>query len=121
MRRAALAACLVLALATTPLGLPAGADDEPVLAPEGCGAFNPGQPTCEYTAVANAGVSGSSDVPRGWTVTIVRPGEPDPIVIHSLGGSQLYACGTIRPGDTVTATANAPWSFVAAGNPGFCF
>lgn len=90
-----------------------------VPAPEGCGAFDPGMPSCSYLAASNGGIGGYSQSPLAWKVTIERPGEPSPLVIASSGGVESYACGTIMPGDTVTVTAG-PGSFVAAGNPGFC-
>ncbi len=87
---------------------------------ESCGAFNPGQPSCEYVATSDAGVSGVGSAPGGWTVKITRPGVAEPIVIPSFGGAQTYQCGTITPGDSVLVKAE-PGSGVMVGNPGFCF
>ena len=89
-------------------------------APEGCGAFDPDAPTCEYTATTHGGLSGYGGEPGGWTVTIVRKGERRPIVIKSTGGVESYACGAIMPGDKVTATIEEG-SGVFVGNPGICF
>lgn len=93
----------------------------PNMAPEGCGAFNPGStPKCSYDAKIAGGVGGYGSEPGGWTVTIKRKGLRSPIVITSLGGSETYACGTIRPGDHVIAQAQ-PGSGVTVGNPGICY
>ena len=85
----------------------------------GCSAYNPGQPVCEYTSPTTAGVGGHSSTPGGWTVEIRRPGLAEPIVIKGLGGDELYACGTIKKGDVVRATAE-PGSMVVPGDPGIC-
>jgi hypothetical protein len=93
----------------------------PTVQPDtGCTAYNPGAPTCTYVAKTNAGVAGYSAAPGGWTVTITRAGLPAPMVVRSLGGTQTYQCGTIRPGDSVSVTAESG-SYVSVGNPGFCF
>jgi hypothetical protein len=93
----------------------------PNVAPEGCGASNPGSaPICSYKANTPAGVAGYGSEPGGWTVTIKRRSLPDPIVIRSFGGSETYACGTVRPGDRVVAKAQ-PGSSVSVGNPGICY
>ncbi len=86
---------------------------------ESCGAWNPGTPACEYVAKSDGGISGVAAAPGGWTVTINRPGVPEPIVIPSLGGLQTYQCGTITPGDMVLVEAE-PGAGVMVGNPGFC-
>jgi hypothetical protein len=110
---------LVAALVGLALGAP-HATAGPQIAPEGCGAFNPGSPGCTYTAAAHGGIGGYGAAPAGWTVTIERAGEPVPVVIRSAGGFETYACGAIEPGDVVTAAAN-PGSGVTVGNPGICF
>jgi hypothetical protein len=66
------------------------------------------------------GVSGYGAEPGGWKVTIRRPGQADPIVVTSFGGAEMYACGTVKPGDHVEVTAQ-PGSNASAGNPGICF
>jgi hypothetical protein len=99
---------------------PPGEDAPPNLTWEGCHVFNPGTPACEYTATTVGGVGGYSDTPGGWTVTIHRPGRSEPIVITGLGASEEYACGTIRPGDMVSMSAE-PGAGAFAGNPGICF
>ena len=86
----------------------------------GCSAYNPGAPTCSFTATTADGISGYGSAPGGWTVTISRPGLAAPLVVRSLGGTQTYQCGTIRAGDAVSVTAE-PGSFVGVGNPGICF
>ncbi len=113
-------------LPTPPSGTPGDLDPDfgpppaPNLKPEGCMAFNPGTPMCEYTATIDGAVGATGLNPGGWKVTITRPGEPEPIVIDSFSGYEMYACGTIHPGDHVIATAE-PGSGVFAGNPGLCF
>jgi hypothetical protein len=97
--------------------LTAPAARDPQLAPEGCQAA-PGA-SCTYVATAHAGISGYAPAPGGWRVEIVRPGEDAPIVVVSHGDWEFLACGAIRPGDTVTATADAG-SFATVGNPGVC-
>ena len=87
---------------------------------DACPAYNPGQPTCEFVATSDGGLAGFSGEPGGWTVTIDRPGVPNPIVISSFGGFQTYQCGTLVPGDKVKAEAK-PGAGVTVGNPGFCF
>jgi hypothetical protein len=98
---------------STPSGVPTPTPDS------GCSAY-PGTPTCTYTAATNAGLAGYGAAPGGWQVTIARPGLATPLVIKSFGGSETYQCGTVKTGDTVTATAG-DGSFVSVGNPGFCF
>ena len=92
----------------------------PDVSPGGCSAYNPGTPTCEYDATAPGGIGGYGNAPGGWTVTITNPGVPNAIVVKSFGGSELYACGTIHPGDHVVAHAE-PGAWVSPGNPGICF
>jgi hypothetical protein len=77
-------------------------------------------PTCTYDATSMGGVSGDGAAPGGWTVKITRPGQNDPIVVRSFGGPELYACGTVKPGDHVVVSAS-PGSSAFAGNPGICF
>lgn len=92
----------------------------PNLLLQGCGAFNPGPtPTCEYVAEGPGGVGGNSSEPGGWTVTIERPGRPEPIVITGLGGFEIYGCGAVRPGDHVVVSTQ-PGASAFAGNPGIC-
>jgi hypothetical protein len=87
---------------------------------EACTVYNPGVETCSYTAKSRAGVGGGGE-PGGWTVKITRPGLREPIVITSLGDGEMYACGTIRPGDKVEMTATKQGANAFAGNPGICF
>jgi hypothetical protein len=91
-------------------------------APEQCSASDPDTPRCAYTAAHAGGLSGHSDEPGGWTVTIARPKRAEPYVVTSHGGYELYACGTVRPGDRVTLTAKGgSGANVFAGNPGICY
>jgi hypothetical protein len=92
----------------------------PSLTTESCQVGDPGTGTCRYDAKAMGGVSGYGAEPGGWTAKITRPGQADPIVVTSFGGSELYACGTIKPGDHVELTAK-PGSNAYAGNPGICY
>ena len=95
---------------------------EPVKPPEvraeSCAA-NDQTPRCEYDAQGDGGIAATGD-PYGWTVTITRPGRPEPIVINGHGGWQAYPCGTVRRGDHVVAEAR-PGSSVTVGNPAICF
>jgi hypothetical protein len=92
--------------------------EPPDLRVERCTA-NEDLPRCEYDAKGAGGIAGDGD-PESWTVTITRPGRPEPIVLTGHGGPQLYPCGTIRRGDHVVAEARAG-ATVTAGNPGICF
>lgn len=92
----------------------------PNLSTESCKAGSPAPPTCSYTATAMGGVSGYGAQPGGWTVTIHRPGQAGPIVVKSFGSFEMYACGTVKPGDRVTVSAESG-SNAYAGDPGFCF
>ena len=100
------------------LNPPAEDMEPPDIRPQSCTA-NGGTPRCEYDAQGAGGIGASGD-PDGWSVTITRPGRPEPIVLRGHGGSQTYPCGTIRRGDHVVAEAK-PGSNVTAGNPGICF
>ena len=113
LMRRSIAAVLTLALAML------AAPKADAQAPEGCGAFDTQMPKCEYTATTNAGLGGYGGEPGGWKVSIARKGLRRPLVIVSAGGMETYACGTIMPGDKVTATSG-PGSGVFVGNPGFC-
>jgi hypothetical protein len=112
---------------TPPSGTPGDSTPPPFPSPpphltaEGCLAMNPGAPSCSYEATVDGGVGGYGNEPRGWVVTITRASEPQPLVIKSFSGQEMYACGTIRPGDHVEATAPGMFSGVMAGNPGICF
>ena len=92
----------------------------PNLTFEGCQVRNPGTPECVYEAKVPGGVGGQAPEPGGWVVKITRPGLNEPIVIRSLGGNELYACGTIKPGDKVEVKAD-PGADVFAGDPAICF
>ena len=94
--------------------------DPDVTPNQGCSAYAPTTPKCEYTSPTPAGVSGYGAEPGGWTVKITSPGNPVPRVITSFGGSELYACNTVRKGDHVVAEAKEG-SGVFVGNPGICF
>lgn len=89
----------------------------PAAAAEGCNAYDAISPECEYVATENGGLGGYGAEPGGWEVTIVRRSER--LVVRSAGGFETYACGLIRPGDRVAATAG-PGSGVFVGNPGIC-
>src|SRR4051812_44334103 len=88
----------------------------------GCHASSPSETaTCSFDATMNGAVLGTAQNPGDWTVTITRAADPSPIVIHGFGGTQLYTCGTVRPGDHVDVTAK-PGAAAGAGNPlGTCF
>ena len=104
-------------LSPPPDGRPADFGADP-----GCSASSPSDTAaCSFDATMNGAVLGMAQSPGDWTVTIARRGEPRPIVIRGFGGSQFYACGTVRPGDHVDVTAK-PGAAAGAGNPlGTCF
>ena len=103
------------------LSPPRGTPAPPNLAPEGCSAYGSSSTArCEYDAKSAGGLGGYGSQPGGWSVTITRTGQPNPITITSYGDFQTYPCGTIRPGDHVVATSQ-PNSNIFAGNPGICF
>jgi hypothetical protein len=89
----------------------------PNLVAEFCTA-NADKPRCEYRAKSSAGIIANGN-PGGWTVTIQRPGKPEPVVLTGHGGFQAYACDTVKEGDYVVAVANGS-SAVTVGDPGFC-
>ena len=92
----------------------------PNLADEGCQADNPGTTSCSYDAKVQGGVSGYGADPGGWKVTIARPGLDGPIVIRGFGGPEIYACGTVKPGDHVVMTVK-DGAHAFAGNNGICY
>jgi hypothetical protein len=94
--------------------------EPPQLTTEACSVANPGTSTCSYVAKVRGGVGGYGDEPGAWTVRITRPGLAEPIVIKGLGDRELYACGTVKPGDRVEVVAE-PGANAYAGNPGICF
>jgi hypothetical protein len=100
---------------------PATTNGAPDGATDGCEASYDKTRRCRYVAHHAGLVTGSGDLPDGWTVAIDRPGLADLITIHSHGGFESYMCGTIRPGDTVTATAATPGADVSVGDNGLCF
>ena len=77
-------------------------------------------PRCEFDRVRATAASPRNGDPGSWTVTITRPGRPEPIVLGGHGGPQAYPCGTVRKGDRVVAKAK-PGASVTVGNPGICF
>jgi hypothetical protein len=92
----------------------------PHFSTQSCSAGAPAPATCSYDATSMGGVSGNGAEPGGWTATITRPGQADPIVVRSFGGYEMYACGTVKPGDHVELKAG-PGSNAYAGDPGICY
>jgi hypothetical protein len=101
---------------TTPPGNP-----PPNTTMDSCSAGNPGTPQCTYDAKSAGGIGASANRTGDWTITIQRPGRPDPIVLRGHAGYEIWPCGSIRVGDHVTMHADAQGAEVFAGNPGFCF
>jgi hypothetical protein len=99
---------------------PAGQPVTPDLGGEACSAPSGSTDSCSFEATHAGGIGGNGSQPGGWTVTITRPGQAEPIVINSHGGYEAYPCGTIRPGDHVEATAQSG-SDVYAGDPAICY
>jgi hypothetical protein len=75
-------------------------------------------PSCEYVAKVAGGLAGSGD-PGTWKITIARPGQRKRIVVTAHGGPEVYACGSVQPGDHVKVEAEEG-SSAFAGNPGIC-
>ena len=93
------------------------AQGSPTFAPEGCQAFNPGQPTCTFTATVDAqtpvsGASGSGS----WIVSVKRPGERKPIVLKSDSPPGAVVEFAYKKGDKVTAKALTPGTIMTAGS-----
>ena len=88
-----------------------------VAEPEGCQAFNPGQPTCTFTATMDAQTPVSGGMGSGsWIVKVKRPGEKKPIVLKPVdpyGGVVEFA---YQEGDKVSAEALTPGTLMTAGS-----
>ncbi|MEA2124528.1 MAG: hypothetical protein QOI80_1310 [Solirubrobacteraceae bacterium] len=93
----------------------------PDLGAEQCGASFPDTPRCEYDPKHMGGIAGQGPDPGGWTVTVTGPDRPVPLKINGHGGYEAYACGTVRPGDHVVATATREGSSVTVGDPLICY
>jgi hypothetical protein len=82
--------------------------------PEGCVVTNPPNPQfgnpCTYKATVSGGIAGVGT----FKVTIKR-GKKKKVYTDKQGNN--WAFGTIKKGDTVTAKAVSPGSFVTTGNP----
>ena len=82
--------------------------------PEGCVVTNPPNPQfgnpCTYKATVSGGIAGIGT----FKVTIKR-GKKKKVYTNKQGNN--WAFGTIKKGDTVTAQAISPGSFVTTGNP----
>lgn len=97
--------------------MPSGAATE-LSEPEGCQAFNPGQPQCKYTATHNpeGPVTGVAGV-GSWVVTVKRAGEAKPLVIKSPPGGEPTATEFVfEEGDKVTAKALSPGTGLTVGH-----
>ena len=82
--------------------------------PEGCVVTNPANPgfanPCTYRATVSGGIAGIGT----FKVTIKR-GKKRIVYTDKQGNN--WSIGTIKKGDTVTAQAVSPGSFVTTGNP----
>ncbi len=109
---AALAAMLIVAPTTAQSASAPPADE-----PEGCQAFNPGQPTCTFTATADAETPISGAVGVGsWVVKVKRAREKKPIVLKgSPDGAPSVSEFPFREGDVVKAKALTPGTFMTVG------
>ena len=77
----------------------------------GCNVIQPAQTeTCSFDATMNGAITGYGANPGDWSVKVGS------LVINGFGGTQVYDCGTIKPGDHVVVTGK-PGSMVGAGNP----
>ena len=115
--RKALVGAIVVAVLMPIGGAVASSGAKATDEPEGCQAFNPGQPTCKFTATIDSespvsGATGSGS----WVVTVKRVGEKKPIVLKPAdpyGGVVEFA---YQQGDKVTAKALSPGTMMTAGS-----
>ena len=108
----ALAAALTMVPATARSALDPATDE-----PEGCQAFNPGQPTCTFTATTDAEtpISGALGV-GSWVVKVKRAGEKKPITLKgSPDGAPSVSEFTFQEGDVVKAKALSAGTFMTVG------
>lgn len=115
MRKLIIAGLVSAALAVPGAGGAESIDgwlDEPV---EGCQAFNPGQPTCTFTATRDNETPVSGAAGRGsWSVTVQRGKKK--MVYKSPSSGEPTATGfEILEGDKVTAKALSAGSGVTTG------
>ena len=87
-------------------------NDEPV---EGCQAFNPGQPTCTFTATRDNVTPVSGAAGRGDWVVIVKRGKQKLTYKSPSSGEPTASGFEILEGDKVTAKALTPGSGVTTG------
>lgn len=112
--RKALAATLTGALV---LALQVGAvGSTPIDEPEGCQAFNPGQPTCSYTVThtTESPVTGFAAVGK-WEAKIKR-GKKTIKVSGPAAGEPTAVTFEFEVGDKVSVTTLSPGSGVIAGH-----
>jgi hypothetical protein len=98
---------LLVALFVVPI--PAGAER---LEPEGCQAFNPGQPTCSYTVTHEGtspvtGFAGMGD----WSAVVKRGKKK-----IKIAASQEPVIFEFQEGDVVKVVTSSPGSGVIAGH-----
>ena len=108
---------IVLLLAAVALLAPAAQGASLTKEPEGCQAFNPGQPTCTFTATMDAGSPVSGGIGSGsWVVKVKRPGEKKPIVFKPADPYGGFVEFAYREGDVVSAEALTPGTLMTAGS-----
>jgi len=108
LRRIGVAATLALALGIVPM---AGQADP---GPEGC-AVVAGQGDAGPSTVSEGGATYGIVGGGSWTVTIVRPGVDDPIVISREHAAPEVLMDAVKAGDRVTCSADE--GAVTAGKP----
>jgi len=111
MRRALTAATVAILLLVPVYASNVGASE-----PEGCQAFNPGQPSCTYkvTHEAESDVTGAAGF-GSWVVKIKR-GKRTETIKSPASGEPAAITYEYRKGDKVTAKALSPGSVVIAGH-----
>jgi hypothetical protein len=94
----------------------AAVDGSSAMPPESCQAYNPGQPTCSFTATSASAtpVSGIAGV-GSWSVTVKR-GKLKTVYKSPAGGEPTAVGFSIAPGDKITAKALTPGSALIVGH-----
>lgn len=104
-------ACSVLAVLTQT----ASAEPVATLAPEGCQAFNPGQPSCSFKVTHASGTPVSGYVAAGSWVIKIKEGKKT-TTIKSSSPAPTGVTSTFANGAKVSAETLSPGSFVIIGH-----
>jgi hypothetical protein len=84
--------------------------------PESCQAFNPGQPTCTFTATSASATPVSGIAGAGTWVVIVKRGKLKTVFKSPASGEPTAVGFEIAPGDKITAKALAPGTALVVGH-----